>query len=394
MKVLTFTTLFPNNIMTSHGIFIMERMKKVASWCELKIVVPVPFFPALKINKKWYQYSKVARIRKYPEFKAYYPRYFITPKVGMIFYGLFLFLSTINIFRKINKRYNFELIDSHYIYPDGFAAVLLAKLFRKKVVVSARGTDINLYPQFPLIQKQILFTLQKADGIIAVCQALKDVMVELGIAEKKIKVIPNGVDLKKFYPVDQNESRKKLKLPMNRKIILSVGNLIERKGFHFIIEALAQINSELTDEDCPLLIIVGEGEYRTNLEQMIRNCKLEDQVILVGAQSHTKLNAWYNSCDLFCLASSREGWPNVIFEALACGKPVVATKVWGVPEIIKSDNYGLLVNSQSPSQISDKIKLALNKNWNRKDIIQYARNNDWKKVGKKVYQMFQSTILQ
>ena len=388
VKVLTFTTLFPNNVQPNHGIFIMERMKRAADYCDLKVVAPVPFFPPLKMNSKWYSHSQVARKIQFPEFEVHYPRYFITPKIGMIFYGLFLFLSTIGMVRRINKKFNFDIIDAHYIYPEGLTAILLGKLFRKKVVLSARGTDINLYPKFPLIKKQIIYTLNKADKIISVCQALKDTMVKLGITPNKIKVVPNGVDINKFYPIDRNEARKRTQLPGKKKIILSVGHLIERKGFHFIIEALAILKRKNGSGNCPLLVIVGEGEYRISLEKQISDLSLESDVMLIGSKSHDQLNDWYNACDLFCLASSREGWPNVLFEALACGKPVVATNVWGVSEVLKSKHYGILVEKQDPLEISKALDEAMTIVWDEKSIIRYAQKHTWNSVGESVYRVF------
>ena len=392
MKVLTYTTLFPSSILPNHGIFILERMKRVAELCMLKVIVPIPYFPPLPINSKWYLYSRATKYRKFSEIEIFYPKYFITPKIGMIFYGLFLFFSTLKIVSQMARRHDFDLIDAHYIYPDGLAAVLLGKVLKKKVILSARGTDINLYPKFPLIKRQIVYTLRRADKIIAVCQALKDQMIELGIAEQKIKVIPNGVDITKFFPVDQTEARKQLNLPLDRKIILSVGHLIERKGFHFIIDALSVIKKENKLAALPLLVIVGEGEYRPILEKQIRDLNLDSDIMLIGAKPHDQLNIWYNSCDIYCLASSREGWPNVLLEALACGKPVVATEVWGVSEVIKSKDYGILVDLQDPVKLANSLCEALKSNWNSQEIVRYARQNTWDKVARDVYKEFKELL--
>lgn len=392
MKVLTYTTLFPSSILPIHGIFILERMRRVAELCMLKVVAPIPYFPPLRVNSKWYLYSQATRYRKFSEIEIFYPKYFITPKIGMIFYGLFLFFSTVKIVSQIARKHDFDLIDAHYIYPDGLAAILLGKVLKKKVILSARGTDINLYPKFPLIKRQIVYTLKHADKIIAVCQALKGQMMELGIAEEKIKVISNGVDITKFFPVDQTAARKQLNLPLDKKIILSVGHLIERKGFHFIIDALRVIKKENKLAELPLLVIVGEGEYRPILEKQIRDLNLESDVMLIGTKPHDQLNLWYNSCDIYCLASSREGWPNVLLEAMACGKPVVATRVWGVSEVMKSKDYGILVDLQDPLQLANSLCEALNRNWNSQEIIRYARQNTWDKVARDVYREFRELL--
>lgn len=389
MKVLTFTTLFPNNINPNHGIFIMERMKRVAAHCKLKVIAPVPYFPPMKVNKKWHDFSQIVRFQKMSEFDVYYPRYLITPKVGMFAYGLFIFLSTLKCVYAIRKIYDFDLFDAHYIYPDGLAAVLLGRFFRKPVVLSARGTDINLYPKFSYIRKQIIYTLKQANGIIAVCQALKDEIIEMGITSEKIKVISNGVDTEKFYPLNWKNARKMLNLPVDKKLILSVGNLIERKGFHYIIKAFKILEEKMGHMDCPNLMIAGEGEFRSTLEKLVADLGLKSKVDLVGAVAHDKLNLWYNACDIYILASSREGWPNVLSEALACGKPVVATNVWGVSEIINSNRYGILVENQDPQKLAEALMKALKTKWSVHDIQKYGQSNTWDKVALKVYQEFE-----
>src|SRR5262245_3251327 len=191
MKVLVFTSLYPNNIWPNHGVFIKERTSHFAKFdgCEVKVVAPVPYFPAVKLNWRW-SFSQVARRESRDRIEVYHPRYFITPKVGMMLYGWMMFLSVLPVVREIQKNFAFDLIDAHYVYPDGFAAVLLSRFFKKPVVVSARGSDINLFKTFPLIRRRLKFVLRKADRVIAVSEALRNTMVELQVPKNKIDVIP------------------------------------------------------------------------------------------------------------------------------------------------------------------------------------------------------------
>src|SRR5262249_14125548 len=158
----------------------------------------VPYFPAIKLNWRW-RFSQVARRELRNGIEVYHPRYFLTPKIGMALYGWMMFLSVLPAVRRIQRGFDFDLIDAHYVYPDGFAAVLFGRVFKKPVVVSARGTDINLYSKFPVIRRLLQYTLHKADRVISVCSALKEAMVKLGIPAEKISVVPNGVDVTKFY---------------------------------------------------------------------------------------------------------------------------------------------------------------------------------------------------
>jgi glycosyltransferase involved in cell wall biosynthesis len=390
MKVLVFTTLYPNNVWPNHGVFIKEQMTRVAKLddCEMKVVAPVPYFPAVQVNWRW-QFSQVSRLESRDGIEVHHPRYFITPKIGMTVYGLSMFLSVLPAVKRIQKTFKFDIIDAHYVYPDGFAAVLLGKYFKKPVVVSARGSDVNVYRAFPLIRRLIRYVLNNADGVVAVSQALKQSMVQLGVREEKISYIPNGVDGEKFYPVPKPQARQSLGLPDGR-MVLSVGNLTPNKGFDLLIRSFATLAARASYRDLRLAI-VGDGLIRENLEKLVSDLKLKEKVRLVGAVSHERLHLWYSAADSFCLASAREGWPNVLLESLACGTPVVATAVGGIPEIIRSNNIGLLVD-RNENALTEAIDCALKKRWSAENLVEYARMHTWDRTARDVLQGFESVL--
>lgn len=357
--------------------------------CEVKVVAPIPYFPSIKLGSRW-KYSQVAKQELREGLEVYHPRYFMTPKVGMSLYGMKMFLSVLSAVRRIQNNFDFDVIDAHYVYPDGFAGVLLGQCFRKPVVVSARGTDINLFQKFPLIRRLLQYALHRAHQAIAVSQSLGEEILRLGISEKKLTVIPNGVDIEKFCPAPKEQARKKISLPLNNKIILSVGHLTSNKGFDLLVKALKILSGESREEDLRL-VIVGEGSTRKELEQLISSLQLDGRVHLVGAIPHQELYLWYSAADLFCLASAKEGWPNVLLESLACGTPVVATDTGGIPEIIRSDTVGLLTK-RNEEEFAKIISIALKTDWNRTEIIQYARQHTWDKVARSVYDVFQSAL--
>jgi glycosyltransferase involved in cell wall biosynthesis len=390
MRVLVFTSLYPNNIWPYNGVFVKERMTQFVrqEGCDVQVVAPVPYFPALKISHRWL-YSQVCRHEVTEGLQVSHPRYFMIPKVGMALHGWLMFFSVIPTIKQIQKNFDFDVIDAHYVYPDGFAAVLLGLLFRKPVVVSARGSDINLFKDFPLIRRLLRYTLMKADGVIAVSQALKDAIRRLGVPGEKVAVIPNGVDPLKFSPLPKEESCKRLGLP-DQKIILSVGRLTCNKGFDVLVRAFKILLEKF--QACPLsLVIVGEGAFRKQLEEMISSAHLSQRVHLVGAVPHEELALWYNAADIFCLASSQEGYPNVLLESLACGTPVVATSVGGIPEIIHSDAIGFLTE-RDEWDIAEKLCLALNKTWHSDAIVRYAQEHTWNRVTRSVFGVFASVL--
>jgi len=222
-----------------------------------------------------------------------------------------------------------------------------------------------------------------------VSRALKDVMVNLGVPPEKISVIPNGVDQEKFSPLDKKIAMQRLNLPEG-KIIFSAGTLRRLKGFDILIHSVRKILTKSRDKRI-YLIIAGEGKVRQDLESLIVQHSLGEHVHLVGAKSQDDLKLYYNAADVFCLASSREGWPNVIMEALACGTPVVATNVGGIPEIITSDRLGMLAK-RHPDDFSEQIETALNKTWDHQYISTHMQDYTWNRIASALSHQFESVL--
>src|SRR5581483_4526353 len=208
------------------------------------------------------------------------------------------------------------------------------------------------------------------------------------LAPDKATVIGNGVDTTRFYSVDRVAARERLSIPQDAQVIVSVGGLIERKGFHFLIPAVARIAPRYPGLK---LYIVGAGEWEGKLQSMIKELGVRDRVFLTGPQPNEQLKLWYSAADISCLASSREGWPNVLLESMACGTPPVATRVWGTPEVITSPDLGVMVDQTSES-IAAGLDLALSRTWNRDRIAQYARQRTWDVVASEVEQFFRSKL--
>jgi glycosyltransferase involved in cell wall biosynthesis len=234
----------------------------------------------------------------------------------------------------------------------------------------------------------ILWALRQAAGAVAVAAALKNAMINLGLPTDKICVIPNGVDVQRFHHIARPEARHKLGLQQETKILVSVGSLTEGKNHKLLISAFAKIS-----EDHPeyRLYILGEGPLRLDLEELISRLRLEKQVSLAGARPNEELALWFSSADASCLVSSREGWPNVLMESIACGTPVVATRVGGVPEIIVSPELGVLVE-QNPADVASGLQLALEKVWDPGALVQYAHARSWDLVASEVEQYLASRV--
>ncbi len=389
MRILTFTSIFPDNSRPTFGIFIYQRIAAVARIAGNTVIVvaPVPYVPSWLPGKKAKQLRAVPQEEHWGGLQVYHPRYPFLPKIGRPLHGLLMFIGTYGLVRRL-ARQGLDCIDAHFVYPDGYAAVMIGKLLTIPVVASARGTDMHLYPTLATIRPSLRWTLREANGLVGVCKALSEAMIEQGAPADCVRTIGNGVDSSRFYPVDPNEARRKLGLPESAKIVLAVGALRLVKGHHLLIAAI----SDLTKRGLPArLYIAGEGERRTALTKQIEELGLKDQVTLLGSVPNDHLRDWYSAADVSCLPSSREGWANVLLESMACGTPVVATRIWGTPEVIVSDEYGLLVEP-SAAAIADGLQQALTRSWNRGRLADYAGQRSWDVVAREVEEWFGECI--
>lgn len=390
MRILTFTSLFPNEAEPTKGIFISRRMSHFArrTGNEVVVMAPVPYVPAWLDSQRWRSFTRVPRHERIGNLETYHPRYPLIPKIAMVAHGYLMLSGSAALARRLHELAPFDLIDAHYVFPDGFAAALLGKLLNVPVIVSARGTDMNLFPSFPSIRPMIRWTLRQVVGGIAVSTALQHAVIQHGLAQEKAAVIANGVDVSLFHAVDRALARECLAIPQDKEVIVSVGGLVEAKGHHLLISAFAEI---LPRHPRLQLYIIGGGPLRDKLQSLIANYDLQDRVILKGTQPNEQLKYWYSAADISALTSSREGLPNVIVESLACGTPVVATRVGGVPEVINSQQLGALVD-QNVTSIAQGLDLALARPWNRELIAQHAQQRTWDVVAEELEQFFQERL--
>ncbi len=388
--VLVFTSLFPNSTAPELGSFIKKRMAAYARKKDRNVVVvaPVPYFPPLKAFSQYYRFSQIPCKEKIDGMVVYHPRYPLIPKISMVFHGWLMYLFSMSLVRKLHKQYRFRIIDAHFVYPDGMAAQLLGKKIQLPVAVSARGSDITEFLGYPLIRPQMIRTLTRANAVISVSQGLKRVMTDAGISPGTIRVIPNGIDPGRFYPKDRQAARQALGIDHSVPIVLSVASLIPIKGHDLTIKAVAILAEQFPNLH---LYIIGSGSEKSFLEKRIGQLQLENRVHLLGQIPNDELLDWYNAANVFCLSSSREGWPNVLTEALCCGIPCVATRAGGMNELVFHGKNGFLVK-RNPASIADGLKSVLTTQWERKAISHAISSRTWDKVAHEVDEVFMEAI--
>jgi glycosyltransferase involved in cell wall biosynthesis len=377
LKVLTFSTLFPSSVRPSHGIFVETRLRELmkSGRVESRVIAPVPWFPSA--DPRWGDYAKFAATPAREQrngIDVLHPRYLLLPKVGMTSAPLTLALGARAAVQKLlDEGFDFDLIDAHYYYPDGVAAALLAQWFGKPLTITARGTDLNLIPQYPLPRRMIEWAARRAAGSIGVCAALMDVLRGWGHDPAKLHTLRNGVDLERFRPLPQGQVRAELGVG-GEPLLLSVGHLIERKGHHVAIEALAELAKARPDAR---LVIIGEGEERAALTALAARLGVANKVRLTGSLPNTELLKWYSAADVLLLCSSREGWANVLLESMACGTPVVATDIWGTPEVVAAPEAGRLVAERTGAAFAAGVEALLTGGVDRAATRRYAEGFSW-----------------
>ncbi len=383
MRFLVLTTLYPNAAMPSHGIFVENRLRAFLKRhdAEVRVIAPVPWFPFQ--HETFGKYAAWARVPKRESrhgVEIYHPRYLLPPKVGMHYAPTALarcFSKAIDAIT--GNGWDFDFIDAHYFYPDGVAATAIAKERGKPIAITARGSDVSFFPDYPGPRKKIIQAATDADVVITVADALKTNLNSLGAPQQKITTLRNGVDLEIFAPRDRAAIRREMGL--SGSVILSAGHLIERKGHHLVIEALKKLPAAT-------LLIVGDGEDRPTLVRQVKAANLDARVQFLGALAPEKMPDIYNAADILVLASSREGWANVLLEAMACGTPCVATNVGGNPEVIREPAAGRLVGDLTSDAIAKAVSTLLSNPPDRQSTRGYAETHSWNETADQMAAIF------
>ena len=380
-RVLLFSTVFPNAAQPHHGVFVRERLRGLPGEFEVRVVAPTPWFPFVSGLRPGFR-PQVPREEVQDGVPVLHPRFLSVPGFLKCLDGLLLFLSTLPALLRLRREFRFEVIDAHFVYPEGLAAVLAGLVLRVPVTITLRGM-LPLLAPFRLRRPQLRFALRRAARIVAVAESLQRDAVALGIAPERVRVIANGTDPGRFHRQDRIEARRKIGLGKYGPLLLSVGTLAPRKGFHLVIEAVAKLQRRW-----PTLrfAVVGgggpEGAMEGELRQLAARLGVEPRVIFAGPRRSEELAAWYSAADLFVLATAHEGCPNVVLESLACGTPVVATPVGSIPELI-GPAEGLLVE-RTVDALAAGIDAALKRAWDRDEVRARVASRSWEVVGREV----------
>ncbi len=370
-RIVTFTNLFPSSAMPTHGLFVYERMRRVAeaSGLSWEVVAPVPEVAWLLRRSTWQRWASVPPVETWQGVRVQHPRYRHWPGLSQRRQAAAMAAGS----REVVARLRAEgpiVLDAHYLWPDGVAAAMLAAEFQVPFTLTARGSDLNVVAQDRVVAAHIAAAAARAHACCAVSKVLGDRFAAIAkLPRERIRDVRNGVDLERFCPGDQAAARAALGLPSTGRLLLGVGRLVPGKGFDVAAAALAALPADVE------LVLVGDGPERATI-----TAAGGARVRFLGALPPEQVAMAYRAADLFVLPSEREGWPNVVTEALASGLRVIATRVGGIPQILGDPvprELGALVPPRDGAALAAALHQALGAPANRAAVRRFAERYGW-----------------
>ena len=414
LRVMSLSCVYPNAEDPQLGVFVRSRLRHLAKSASVKVVAPIP---EIDYARRRRGRRGIPRQEWDGPIEVFHPAW-LYPPGGYSLNSILLFLRLLPLVSSIRKRYRFGIVDAHFAFPDGIVASLLARAFGVPFAVTLRGNE-TMHARYAQRRKLMAWSLRRASVVIALSEELRQLALSFGVESQRIRIIPNGVDGQTFYPRERARCRQKHGILPGGKVFLSAGSLIERKGHHRVIRAIAALRSTGLRAD---LIIAGgpgrEGHYEEELVKLAVDLGVQGQVRFTGEVSPPILAELMSAADVFCLASSREGWPNVVHEAMACGIPVVAARVGAVGEMIPSSDttqsgagergefqdeagaapalyrseYGFVVPPGDQVALESALREALAKDWDYRKISDWALARTWDHVAEEFFEALREQV--
>jgi glycosyltransferase involved in cell wall biosynthesis len=387
--VLLVTNLYPTPVEPTRGIFIHQLAKRLRALCDVTVVCPLPWFPALplpRVAARWRAFSGVPAEYTIDGVEVYSPKYPLLPRVSEGIHASLMRSTLSGAIARLHAKHRFDVINAQWLYPDGVAATRIGERLGIPVVLSALGSDVNVFVTEPRKWKQISRSLRSSAAITTVSRDLKQRLVAESVPESRITAVLNGADHDLFRPMPKEECRARLGIDPRLKAIVFVGRLVPIKGIGHLVDAAARLAQRRQDFAVHL---VGDGHLRAACEADIRARGLGERVKLVGARSHAEIPVWMGACDAFCLPSLAEGCPNVVLEALFSGRPVVASRTGGIPEMVGPQN-GVLVEPGDAAALADGLDRALSRSWDAAAVRDSVMHLTWEAAAQGYHEVFVS----
>jgi len=385
VRVLSFSYCFPSPVKPTWGVFVLQRLAALAELVELAVVSPAPKFPLWS----WLGRRLPEADDEWQGLVVHRPRWFYIPGVLKWLDGWFYARGTRRWAADFCRRWPPDLLDVHFVWPDGVGVWRLADELKIPYVITLRGWLYEAMGDRRIL-RQCVEAMANAAAIIGVSGDLAKTAIELGVAQEKVHIIPNGVDTDRFAPRGKAQCREELGLPTNGRLIVAVGHLGPRKGQRENVRAMAHL-----PDNVQLVIVGGDpggGGNERELRDLVDRLGLNGRVLLAGQQPYDLIPRYLSAADVSVLASHREGCPNVVLESLACGTPVVATDVGAVPDLIQPGVNGEIVPVGDVESLAGAIVRALAQSASPQAIRQSEAVKSWARVAEEVHTIFRSII--
>jgi teichuronic acid biosynthesis glycosyltransferase TuaC len=378
LRIAVVTPVYPNNAEPYRGIFNYRRARALAAYADVEVYCPMSTYPSW-LRPSTRSYHQVDPAFTTPGMTAHYVSYPAIPWITRPINGWSCARALLPALRAFRP----DVLLAYWIFPEGHGAVLAGKKLRVPVVVKALGSDLRVIPD-AISGRLIRSTLRRADYVLAVSEDLRQIALGMGATPARTRTIHNGCDSSLFHLADRAEARAELGIDQDVQLVLFVGRLVEVKGIGELLEAA----SRLSPTHPKLRVVcIGEGVLEKELRGKITDPSL---VTFAGRKEPAQVARWLTACNLLCLPSYSEGCPNVLLEALFCGRPVVASNVGGIPELVDSA-CAILVPPRDPARLAGAIAEALRHSWDAAAIAaHYGRS--WDDVGRETFEVCRDAL--
>lgn len=387
MRALFISKIFPNSAEPLSAPFNRQQLAHLREFCEVEVLATIPTFPGAGYLGKW---SSAGRLARVPEeewidgHRVRHPRTLFVPRLATSSWAPLYAASLLPTV--LRYRGHVDVVLGAWAYPDGVAAVWLARALGVPCVVKVHGSDINSLAQQPGPRRQLRATLPRAERVVVVSRALGDAVAELGVMRERIALVQNGVDATLFAPSDRRAARAQLGWP-EVPTLLFVGNLKEEKGVLDAAHAMADVVGSMPTAR---LVVVGEGAARAAVTALPQT--QDGTVSLLGARPHADVAQLLAACDALVLPSWAEGTPNVVLEALASGRRVVATNVGGIPDLITSPVLGELVAPRDRAALGFAMLRALRVAYDPIEVARLGARGGWRQSAERLAQVLTDVV--
>jgi teichuronic acid biosynthesis glycosyltransferase TuaC len=380
MRVSVLTKIFPSSLEPLSAPFNRQQIGELGRRCDVDVLVAIPHVPlasVLRVPERAARLAALPARERVDGLDVTYVRQLYVPRVGAPI-AVPLYLGSLLPY--LNRLQAADVVLATWAYPDGCAGVLAAHALDKPCVVKVHGSDVNVVLKRRTARSVAARVLPKADAVVAVSQSLADELVRLGVPAAQVAVVTNGVDASVFFPRCRTEARRALGVADGARVILFVGRLEPQKGVRELLGAFERVRRRIPSAT---LVLLGDGvscgEVRARVGQWGNGVAR-----VLGPKTHREVAEWMGATDVLTLPSWAEGMPNVVWEALASGRPVVATSVGGIAHALRSPQAGIVVPPKNEEALADALCAALDRTWDERALRAYGPPS-WKESAAMLY---------